>query len=406
MNNLSDKDRLSRELHDRSHDIGGHPIGLDSVKQSAHRIQRRRRVVSGAVAAAVLAVAVPAGLAVTNGINQTAPPPVAPNPTVTKTATPRPDGPVTLTTRDLPRGEDPQVSYFQGGSNSVLVTPDGTRDLPVALQGLTPYADGWIGLGYDGRGEEMFTLDPDLNITSRVSSGQSMAVSSDDTQIAYVRIEDDDSQTLINAPADGTDPITWTFAEQPPIKPVGFVDADTVLYQTEERNPAVGLATVGGETRELDGFVGVTGANMANGLVAGMTKQRQDGSGCFGVMDPAASTSTMLWETCAYSVSSFSPDGQFLLASDPYQSGFGATSVSILDAQSGDLVVTYRPARNAQVAMPQVVWEDSGAVLASAQEGEDWTILRMTTGGELEAATDPVKADPFADIYYVFASTS
>jgi hypothetical protein len=54
--------------------------------------------------------------------------------------------------------------------------------------------------------------------------------------------------------------------------------------------------------------------------------------------------------------------------------------------------------------MPQVVWEDSDSVLATVVEGQDWTLLRLTSGGEVEAATDPVKADPYADFYYVFAT--
>ena len=66
MNDL-EKDALTRELQDRSHDIGGHPIGLGDVKQSARRIQRRRRIASGFVAAAVLAVAVPTSIAVSSG---------------------------------------------------------------------------------------------------------------------------------------------------------------------------------------------------------------------------------------------------------------------------------------------------------------------------------------------------
>jgi hypothetical protein len=403
MNDLSDRDQLSRELHDRSHDIGGHPIGLGSVKQSARRIQRRRRVVSGAVAAVVLAVAAPIGLAVTDGANRTSPGPVAPNPTVTKPA-PRPDGPVSLTVDGQPRGEAPGVDYFEGGSNRDLVTEEGTTRLPVALQGITPYADGWIGLGYDGRGEEMFLLDADLDVTDHFPSGQSFTASSDGSRVGYVRIQDDDSQTLVNAPTDGSDPTTWTFTARPPVTPVGFVDADTVLYRTEEPHPEVGLATVGGGTEPLDGFVTVTGANASSGLVAGQTRVNADASGCFGVMDPAASTSTMLWETCDYSLTSFSPDGQLVLAGDAYLDGLGARSVSVLDAQTGELVVTYQQARNSQITLPQTVWESNDTVLATAVDGLDWSILRMSTGGELEVTTDLVEADPYADLYYVFAN--
>ena len=67
MNNSDEKDQLTRELQDRSRDIDGHPIDFESVKQGARRIARRRRITGVAVAAAVLAIAVPTALALTNG---------------------------------------------------------------------------------------------------------------------------------------------------------------------------------------------------------------------------------------------------------------------------------------------------------------------------------------------------
>ena len=409
MNHFDEQDQLTQELHNRSHDIDRDAIGLESVKHSARKIQRRRRIVSGAVAAAVLAVAVPTALAVTNGINRSGDPVDGPNPSPTETqsAAPRPDGPVRLTTEGIPRGEDPQVNYLRsplGGAGGELVTPSGWRYLPVSLQGITSYGDGWIGLGYDSFGAEMFFLDADLQITDRLPSGPSFAVSSDGNRVTYVKIEADKSQTLVNAPATGADPLAWSFPEVPPIAPVGFVDTDTVLFQTGEKDPVIGLATLGNKITQLDGFIKVTGANMANGLVAGQTRSNPDASGCYGVMDPASSTSEMLWETCDYSLSTFSPNGQFVLASDPYLDGFGTRSVSILDAQTGDLVVTYQQRGNSQMALTQTVWESGDTVLAIAAEGTSFTILRMSAAGDLDAATDPLENDPNADIPYWFAS--
>ena len=409
MNTFNEKDQLTRELHDRSHDIDGHPIGLESVKQSARKIQRRRRVASGAVAAAVLAVAVPTALAVTNGVNQSVDP-VSPNPTPTPTvrqsAAPRPDGPVQLATKGLPRGEDPQVNYIRGESEE-LVTPDGTKDMPLAMQGITPYGDGWVGLGYDSQGAQMFFMDSDLQITDRVASGDSFTISPDGSQVAYVQIEEDDSQTLVNTPPTSElAPLTWPFPKRPAIAPRGFMTPDTVLYQSDGGNATVGMATADGQTRQLEGFVKATGASMVTGLVAGQTRSNPDASGCFGVMDPASSTSKMLWDTCDYSLSTFSPGGQFVLASDPYLDGAGTRSVSILDARTGDLVVTYQQERDSQIVLRGPVWESNDTVVSIAQEGTSFTFLRMSTAGDLEAATDPFEGDPMADVPYRFASMS
>ena len=57
-----DEEQLSRGLHERAGDVSGTPIGLDEVKRTARGIRRRRRITSGLVAAAVVAIVVPVGL--------------------------------------------------------------------------------------------------------------------------------------------------------------------------------------------------------------------------------------------------------------------------------------------------------------------------------------------------------
>ena len=287
------------------------------------------------------------------------------------------------------------------------MTPSGWRRLPVGLQDISPYGGGWIGFGYDSRGEEMFFLDAALQIIDRFSSGTGLSVSSDGSQVAYVKIEDDKSQTLVSAPVSGAEPMTWSFPERPSLSTAGFVSLDTVLYSAGvDGVETFSLATSGGRTKRLDGFLKITGANVANGLVAGQTRSNPDASGCFAVMDPASSTSEMLWDTCDYSLSTFSPNGQFVLASDPYLDGLGTASVSILDAQTGELVVTYQQVGNSQIALTQTVWESNDTVLAIAVDANTYTIVRMSTWGDLEAATDPFENDPNADFPYWFASPS
>ena len=184
----------------------------------------------------------------------------------------------------------------------------------------------------------------------------------------------------------------------------GFGAAAAGVYQPTGERPVIGMASQDGTT-ELQGFLGVKGTNLANGLVAGQTRTNPDTSGCFGVMDPAASTTEMVWETCDHSLSSFSPNGQFVLAAEPQLSGLGTRVLSILDAETGELVVTYRQPRDSQIAVTQTVWEDNDTVLAIANEGQTWQFLRMDVAGELEAASDPLQADPFADFPFWFASS-
>jgi hypothetical protein len=393
MSNDLERDALTRELQDRSHTIGGHPIGLADVKQSARRIQRRRRIASGFVAAAVLAVAVPTSIAVSNSVNNSVGDPVEqPTPTITKTATP--DRPVMLTLDDLPRGAAPERSYFFNGD---LVTPEGVLDFPVNLQSATAYGDGWIGLGHDGQGTaEVFMFDADLNITNRQPTNEVLAVSADGSQIAYVVVEEDGSQTLVNAPATGSDPVTWSFDEQPAIRPIGFVSASEVLYQTEEEQSVVGIASAEGLT-ELEPFINSTSANPGTGLVTGQTESSDTGS-CWAVMEPAVSTTATLWDTCEYSLIEISPDGRHVLATSG-QDGLGLRDVSLLDARTGDPVVSYEQGPRSTVSLVFSVWEDSDSVLsiATPDDGQSWTMIRMDTSGTLEEVIDPVQQEPNSD---------
>ena len=51
------------------------------------------------------------------------------------------------------------------------------------------------------------------------------------------------------------------------------------------------------------------------------TESSADGSGCFGVVDPAVSTAGVGLGTCDHALGAFSPDGRYVLASDPLPVG-------------------------------------------------------------------------------------
>lgn len=388
MNTFNEKEQLTRELQDRSHDIDGHPIDLASVKQSARRIQLRRRIASGAVAAAVLAVAVPTALAVTNGTDRTAEP-VGPDPTptVTRTADPRPAGPVRLTTLGLPRGVDPQISYLQGEQ---LVETDGTTQMPAAYHGIAAYGDGWVGLTFTEAGSEIAFLDGEGNVRETIPGAGSLAISADGSRLAYVQAGANGSaSTLVSAPSDGSDPTTWPMPVGREISTVGFLGGDRVVYETDGEKPVVGVASGDGRTTELPGLIGGGGTSPASGLIAAQTSFSNTGS-CWAVVTVDGST---LWETCAHSLQRFSPDGRYVIASDAYGDGAGSRTLAILDAETGDVVAEYQQGRRSPIAITQMVWEDDDTVLALAHEDNNWTVLRADTEGLLEAASDTTRGD-------------
>jgi len=394
MNHTDERELLARELRARSGDVGGHPIGFDAVRQSARRLQRRRRAVTGAVAAVFASIALPTGLALTSGLT-TAEGPVK-QPTVAAgptQAVPRPDGPVTLTLRDLEDGPAPAIPYFTADG---LVTPEETLEADVVLQAVERRGDGWVGLGYAGEGAQVLTFDEDLEVTGSEASGMTMAATADGSLVAYVRIEPDYSQTLLSTTA--LDAMTWTFPARSGVEPVGYAGPGEVVYELRQGETSeAGIAYGDGETRPLEGFVAVDDASEAAGLVAGMTQVDDSGS-CSAVMAPAESTTAMVKRTCDYSLFSFSPDGRHLIASDPYQSGMGMTSLTVLDAQTLEPVVEYEQPRGAQLALPTAAWESDDAILAVAVEGSTTTMLRLGLDGRLEQVVEPVEGDPFVDL--------
>lgn len=404
MNNLDEREMLIRELRERSGDVDGAPIGFEAVRARAGKMQRRRNAVTGLVAAAVAAVALPTGVAVTAALNSGdepgKDPTIAASPSeepARPTPTPRPDGTFPLTIEGLPRGAAPDVTYYNG-LEGAIVTPGGTVKPPMTYQQAIRYAGGWLALGYAGNGSEMSMLDENMEVGRTFRSGQSFALSNDGTQVAYVEMMDDGSQYLVNAPTSGSDPQAWSFPEFPAIRPVGVADTGAVVYVSGGENSTVGMVTAEDKIR-LEGFVSAFDADINTGLVAGMTRSDLLNGSCYGVMDTRVSTSTMKWETCEYSLAGFSPDGRYLMGSQPDFDGMGPSTMVILEADTGHLVAEFSPPKDYPLALFNRTWEDEDTAVAIAIEGLTHTILRFEVDGHVEEAIEPVELDPnFGDV--------
>ncbi len=394
MSNHDEKDLLAQELHQRSAGVGGHPIGMDDVRGRARSIRRRRNAVRGAVAAVVLAVAVPVGLTSTDllGTNGTAPPPAAsttPSPDGPE-PTPRPDGSFPLTVHDLPRGEAAGIPYVVAKEDR-LVTPDATLDLPESYSMITPYNAGWLAIGSSQHPGDVIMLDDNLEVThTEPSGGWVLAVSQDGSHVAYTVRQSGDTVMLVNAPTDGTDVVSWMI-DVPggeSLDPVGFLDNDTVVYQSDVAD-VMGIARTGGTLTPVEGLRRIDDASEATGMISGLVSYGNEG-GCSGVMDP--DSGTMLWKSCDHSNLRFSPDGQLVVADASYFDGPGSPTLTILDASTGAEVAHFSPDRGLRtvVGVSQAAWEDADTVLAYVDEGGDQAIVRLGTNGSIEAATDVV----------------
>lgn len=397
MTHFDEKDLLTRELRERSSDVGGHPIGFDAVRSSARRIRRRRTVVAGAVAVAVAGVALPTGLAVTSALDpdgRRAPDRIAtsptPDPTPAPAPTPRADGTFPLTVHGLPRGEEAGARYVVRDTKQ-LETPAGPVDLPEAYSMITPYDDGWLAVGSSRNPEAVVMLDSSLEVThTDPAGGFDLAVSDDGSHVAYTVRESGDRVLLVNAPTDGTDVVTWPIdvpgAES--LDPVGFLDDDTVVYNSDA-GEVMGIARTGGSLTPIEGVLRVDDASEAAGLVSVLVSYGVDG-GCSGVQDPTSGA--LLWKSCEHSNLRFSPDGRLVVADASYYDGPGSPTLSVLDARTGDEVVTFTPERrDTVVGVSQAVWEDDDTVLAHVDEGGDQAMVRLGTDGSTEAVTDVVK---------------
>jgi hypothetical protein len=390
-----DKDMLSRELHNRSHDVGGHPIDLATVRSTAGRIRRRRTMVRGAVAALVAAVVVPSGLAVTDMLSTTGGPDEKPSFAASPPATggPRPDGPVALTLQGLPRGEDAGVAYVYGEE---LRLPDGrVVRLEKAYQEIAAVGEGWVGLASRGGTLTRDLIDGQGNVTGSLPTTGGLATDLDGSQVAWTQIENG-QVNLFDVTSDGMEPRSPANQANRPMTPVGYAGDGVLVYtvgaeqQREVRvfEPSAADYEIPARPRLID----ARGASETEGLVSGMTESRVDGS-CWAVV--SFKTGDQAFETCDHALGSFSRDGRYVIGTDAYGDSVGHRSLAVLDAHTGGVVVQFQQPRNGQMYLGDPVWEDDQHVLAPVTDGLETQVVRFGVDGTMEVASDAVTADEY-----------
>jgi hypothetical protein len=382
---------LEDEVHDALHrqvdPLQRAPFTITDVRTRARRIQRRRAMAAGAAVAAVIAVAVPFGLAAVGDPRSSEIPPATQTPTPTPTTAP------TDTVRIDPRSAEvvdgTSVPLVDVDAPSVI-TPDGTTPLPGPFSTITPYLDGWVGVStYEGVGTiEFLTADGEVQDGGSPSGG--LVVSPDGQQIAWSEYTGTQWQVVVADPDGG---VEWAYTKFPPgpqdarVVPMGFVaEGQVVVRLYDNVQPTRTYVAGGGESVELTGLLQADAVSQATGMVAGRTQYRPEGT-CYGVLDGVARTGSLAWETCDHRLGPFSPDGSYVVGTDPNSDSEGSPTVAILDAATGESLVDFAVTggkRQFVGIWSQMAWEDEEHLVVRVYIGEDYFMVRLGTDGSVQ----------------------
>jgi hypothetical protein len=381
---MNTTDDLTRSLREQADRIGGHPIDFESVRGRARGIQRRRRVVAGAGVLAAIALIVPVALTSGGGLlsgDDNLSPATNPSPT--------PVGRVQADAASAPRGADPSVPWMDG---TVLHQPNGTTtDLGNAYQQVTPYDGGWAVVDVAEGTTSFLAANGEVRETV---AGRSLAVSGDGQSLARAMTATAGDQDIGLYPVSGVGAggyLSSVVSFDGTVALAGFTGAQEVAYTLTDPQGKSGAWVTDWEQepRRLPRLIDVKAANQMTGMVSGLTSidELEPGS-CSAIV--AAATGQIRWETCDFTLEAFSPDGRYVIGTDAYHDGLGGTTVAILDATDGTVLVEYTTRDIGFTGAS--VWETNSTVLVTTYQDGQWYALRLGLDGTMSQVLDPVRA--------------
>lgn len=380
------EDRVHDALHRRVDPIQHAPLTVTDVRRRAQRIQRRRAVAAGAAVAAVLAIAAPIGLSMNGPSQRSEVPPATQQPTPTPQVV---TGTVPVDPRSADVVEETPVPLLDVDGPS-LITRDGTIDLPGPFSTLTPYLDGWVGIAMDeGRGTIQF-LGADLAVEGGGSPTGGLVVSPDGQRVAWSEYTGSRWRVVLADPSGGVERVYTTFPPAPEeqlVVPVGFIsDKEVAVRAYDDTTTTTTYAAGGGDPVEVPGLLQVDAASPATGVVAGLSETRLEGA-CSAVVGALARTGAKVWKTCDHRFGPFSPSGTYVVGTDPQTDGNGAPAVAVLDAASGEAIVTFEavlPRRTVGGFWSQMAWEGDEALVVRMFSGGDYFMMRLGLDGSVQ----------------------
>ncbi len=364
-------------------------VSVDGVLARAGEIKRGRRMrATIAMAAVVLAVAVPVGVKVV-GDETTSKPPV-----------PAQQDHSGIGLEGLETGKAPALAYAEGPTLHLT-----HGDAPLPWGGRASYfaqvrGSYLVGItGIDSTGVQILASDGRAGDKSWAMQG-GFAVSPDSRVGAFTdelgrvwAVEDGRADTIGHVfptpHADGAGfsrlPFEAVAVEGSSCGGTAEAAECTIYVNQTDDHPKVWAVTPHAEPQVVrPGLIRLTDISVG-GLFAGYTEIKDDGS-CSAVHD---ASDAVLWQTCDHRLSTFSPDGKHLLAAGPYGDGAGDSDLTILDARTGDVRLDLHT--TGQAVVTQAVWEDDDHVLAVVLEGDRSAIVRFDLRGNRSAAVAPVK---------------
>jgi hypothetical protein len=387
-----DEDRLTRGLHDRAGDVSGAPVGLDDVKRTARGIHRRRRITSGVVAAAVVAIVVPIGLNLggsTNADRPVAPATTSPSGTPTRAGTPEPtptlpnpEGVTPLTVVKATAGDPAKVGYLKGRT---YVAADGTqRELPAAYDTVAPYRGGWLAVQRKQGTPYVVQVDASGAVVSSEPGGDRIVVSDDGVEVAWVA---GGTAYLDTTNGHSETPQSIDLPKGMDAFPVGFVGPGSVVFGSAGVDPTYWVTDFS-TLQPLQGKVlAVRATNMQRGLLGVQTSyDNNTGTSCWKVAANQGGDTAP--KTCDWTVNAFSPSGAYVAGYPSGTDGLGSTTVALLDAGTLDLVTRFDRVGNGETFVGDVVWEDESHVLATLYEGGSWHLVRLGLDGDIQTVDE------------------
>lgn len=394
--NTRDEARLRATLRARADRGGARPVDLDAVTTTARRIRRRRTTMAALSTAAVVALAVPVGMALTGTLERDEAPPVAgQSPSGSATSAGQPPERVTLDVGRLATGEPPDVVWLDRSS---LVTAGGERvELERSYRQVATFGDGYVvqGIVDDNTGERAVeVLDGGGAVTQGFATTDSVAVSADGSLLVFSDAEGELS--LLQAGATSPTQLdTQQGQVKVPVAVTGTAPCDSqcsVYYAVSGPDRGVNVLSVGDGHLENAGPFERLDAVTPDGRRAGQVSSDDlEPSSCSAVLEGGR----QLWRTCEHSLGDFSPDGEHLIGTDAYLDGVGRSMVALLDASTGDPAVTYAVDTRAGDLIADWTWEDDEHVLLTVHSDGAWQIVRVGLDGTAEVTTDAVPGHDF-----------
>ncbi|MGH3498615.1 MAG: hypothetical protein ACRDP1_14225 [Nocardioidaceae bacterium] len=390
-------DELRSSLDRRAEQLPYVPDLSRAAIGQARAIRRRRRVVGSFAAAALVAIAIPAGIEAGSHLSGGAHR-IGPATHSTNTPPTHVDGSVKVDFAVLPAGAPPSIPYTVGHTlhdGSAAVNLFGSQ----AITGVAVVQDKILTIQQYGPVPRLVELDLGGHYLGKPDAAVSSLAGSADRRYAAYYVYSADK---FGNPQPGGDLVRYDSSDhsyrQVALTGVAtvrvFAIVDGAVYfrtadQVDHRSTLMRWTPGSAPVAVAPGLT-PTAVSDDGSLVATVTKLTGSGS-CSEVRDLAAGTT--LWHTCDHQILGFSTDGRYVWTGPDYADGYAATSTAVLDARTGEPVLNVEGAPGSrQTSFMTAQFETDGRLLMQVEHSGRTALVRCDpAGGRCETAAGPTQ---------------